>query len=58
MITRKIPWKGMDATQVIIAVSKKNTRLEVPGDADPVLKKIIKAVWRENPEKRCVDIGR
>jgi len=42
----------MDATQVIIAVAQKNTRLHVPPDADPVLKKIIKSVWEENPSKR------
>jgi len=42
----------MDATQVIIAVAQRNTRLHVPPDADPVLKKIIKSVWEENPSKR------
>lgn len=52
MLTRKIPWKGMDAAQVVIAVTKKNTRLEVPSDSDPILTQIIKAVWRENPDKR------
>lgn len=54
MVTRKIPWKGMDAAQIIIAVAKKNTRLEIPADADPILKNIIRAVWRVAPEKRYV----
>ena len=52
MVTRKIPWKGMDPAQIIIAVAEKNTRLEVPPETDPILKKIIKSVWRSAPDKR------
>lgn len=42
----------MDPAQVVIAVAQQNTRLHVPPDTDPVLKKIIKQVWEENPDKR------
>lgn len=52
MITRKTPWRGMDVSQIIIAVAKKNTRLEIPPDTDPILKSIISSVWRAVPEKR------
>jgi len=52
MITRKIPWKGMEPAQIVIAVAKRNTRLEIPPDADPILKSIITSVWRANPGKR------
>jgi len=54
MVTRRIPWKGMDVAQIIIAVAQKNTRLEVPPDTDPILKKIIQGVWRSAPDKRYI----
>lgn len=52
MITRRVPWTGMDPLQIVMAVTKKNTRLLVPATCDPVIKKIIKSVWQQNPEKR------
>ncbi|KAL6069929.1 Tyrosine-protein kinase receptor [Balamuthia mandrillaris] len=52
MITRKVPWRGLDAAQVIVRVSKENTRLKVPKDADPILAKIIRKCWKEKPEQR------
>ena len=53
MFTRKEPWKGMDPTAIVIAVVQKNTRLKVPSTTDPVVAKIIRSVWKENPDKRC-----
>jgi hypothetical protein len=55
MATRKIPWKGLDAPQVIIAVTQKNTRLNIPRDCDRVFRKIITSVWNSAPEKRYKD---
>lgn len=52
MVTRKLPWKGLEPAQVVIAVARKNTRLEIPPDTDPIIKNIITAVWRAAPEKR------
>ena len=52
MVTRKLPWKGLEPAQVVIAVARKNTRLEIPPDTDPIIKNIITSVWRAAPEKR------
>jgi len=52
MVARKQPWKGLQAAQLIIAVTKENTRLKIPSDCDPVIKAIILSVWKAKPEKR------
>eukprot|EP01087_Luapelamoeba_hula_P003159 TRINITY_DN1296_c2_g1_i1.p1 TRINITY_DN1296_c2_g1~~TRINITY_DN1296_c2_g1_i1.p1 ORF type:complete len:955 (-),score=151.91 TRINITY_DN1296_c2_g1_i1:65-2929(-) len=52
MVTRKAPWRGLEAPQVIIAVTQKNTRLQLPIDCDPIIARIIRAVWKTNPSKR------
>jgi len=52
MVTKRTPWEGLDPIQVVVAVTKKNTRLLIPPSCDPVLKKIIKSVWQEQPAKR------
>eukprot|EP01087_Luapelamoeba_hula_P023239 TRINITY_DN8505_c0_g2_i2.p1 TRINITY_DN8505_c0_g2~~TRINITY_DN8505_c0_g2_i2.p1 ORF type:complete len:618 (-),score=45.44 TRINITY_DN8505_c0_g2_i2:295-2148(-) len=52
LVTRKQPWAGLEPSQVILAVTQRNMRLQIPVDCDPVLKHIIKAVWRTNPAKR------
>jgi len=52
MVTKQIPWKGKDAAQIVLAVTKDNTRLKIPSYCDPVLKKVIKSTWEKNPEKR------
>jgi hypothetical protein len=52
MITRKVPWRGVDSSQIIIAVAQKNTRLKIPKGCDPILRKIMKGVWKENPKQR------
>src|SRR5690625_2092202 len=54
MVTRKLPWKGLEAPRIIIAVTKENTRLMVPNHCDPVLKKIVTSVWHRSPEKRFI----
>ncbi|KAL6078981.1 Ephrin type-A receptor 6 [Balamuthia mandrillaris] len=52
MVTRRMPWRGLQPAQVILAVSKNNTRLKIPNDCDPILRKIIKKCWKEKPEQR------
>ncbi|KAL6072594.1 mitogen-activated protein kinase kinase kinase 9, variant 2 [Balamuthia mandrillaris] len=52
LVTCNVPWRGLAGSQVILAVAKNNTRLKIPGDCDPILKKIIKSVWEDRPEKR------
>lgn len=52
MVTRKPPWRGLEAPQIVIAVTKENTRLLIPDNCDRVLKKIITSVWSRSPEKR------
>lgn len=52
MVTRKVPWRGVDSSQIIIAVAQKNTRLKIPKGCDPILRKIMKGVWKENPRQR------
>ncbi len=52
MVTRKVPWRGIDSSQIIIAVAQKNTRLKIPKGCDPILRKIMKGVWKENPRQR------
>lgn len=52
MVTRKHPWGGLQPMQVVIAVTKENTRLKIPADCDPILRNIIRACWKEKPERR------
>lgn len=52
MVTRKLPWRGVDPMKVMILVSQKNTRLKIPSTCDPILKKIMNSVWKENPQQR------
>jgi serine/threonine protein kinase len=52
MTTRRIPWSGLNAAQVMIAVTQQNTRLKIPANCDPVFRMIMKSVWQENPAKR------
>jgi len=42
MVTKSIPWTGLDPVQIIVAVTKQHTRLLIPSNCDPVLKKNYK----------------
>jgi hypothetical protein len=51
MVERKRPWAGMEAVQVVTAVTT-NTRLKIPKDCDPVFQRLMKMCWRQNPAHR------
>jgi len=55
MFAVKVPWKGLDAASIIIAVVKKNMRLKIPPTCDPVVTRIINSVWKQNPDKRLLE---
>jgi hypothetical protein len=51
MVERKRPWAGMEAVQIVTAVTT-NTRLKIPKDCDPVFQRLMKMCWRQNPAHR------
>jgi hypothetical protein len=51
MVERKRPWAGMEAVQIVTAVTS-NTRLKIPKDCDPVFQRLMKMCWRQNPAQR------
>ncbi len=52
MVTRSLPWKGIDPLEIAIAVSQNQMRLQIPDDCDPVLKSIMLSVWLDDPHQR------
>jgi len=52
MVTKLRPWGNMEPAAIVIAVSQKNTRLKIPNNCDPVVKKIIRSCWATRPSHR------
>jgi hypothetical protein len=52
MMTRKKPWAGMEAANIVASVTS-NMRPKIPRDCDPIFKQIIKHCWKHNPAQRC-----
>jgi serine/threonine protein kinase len=51
MVVRSKPWAGMEAANIVEAVTS-NTRPKIPRDCDPIFKKIIGKCWKQNPAQR------
>ncbi|GLT69082.1 hypothetical protein SLA2020_412610 [Shorea laevis] len=52
LATLRVPWEGMNRTQVIEAVCSDNRRLDIPKDVDSLVAKIIQKCWQNDPEAR------
>ncbi|MQM08740.1 hypothetical protein Taro_041602 [Colocasia esculenta] len=52
LMTLQQPWNNLNPAQVVAAVGFKNRRLEVPGDMNPHVSRIIESCWANDPWKR------
>ena len=52
MLTKQVPFSGMEYPQVIFTVVLRNNRPDIPEDTPPKLKHLIEACWDQDPNKR------
>ncbi|KAI3877059.1 hypothetical protein MKW92_019610 [Papaver armeniacum] len=52
LVTLRSPWSGMNPMQVVGAVGFQNRRLEIPGNVEPTVAKIIHDCWQSDPKLR------
>ncbi|GMH76810.1 hypothetical protein TL16_g07205 [Triparma laevis f. inornata] len=48
----KIPWEGLDLSQIVGKVAYEGKRLEVTGEMDGDLKRLMNTCWNKVPEER------
>ena len=54
MVTRKIPFEGMNGVQVSVAVATRDLRPTIPPDTPQDVAKIMKECWSTDPNDRPV----
>lgn len=52
LITKEIPFDGLETAQVIYLVVIQNTRPQIPENTPPNLAKLIECCWSQNPKER------
>lgn len=52
MLTESVPFKGLNAIQVAIKITKENERPEIPPNTPKSLRSLIKKCWDRDPNKR------
>ncbi|XP_027362973.1 serine/threonine-protein kinase EDR1 isoform X2 [Abrus precatorius] len=52
LATLRLPWSGMNPMQVVGAVGFQSRRLDIPTEVDPIVARIIRECWLQDPNLR------
>jgi len=52
ILTRQVPYQGLNAVEAAIQVATQGLRLPIPEDSPPLLAELMRMCWRENADER------
>eukprot|EP00741_Cyanophora_paradoxa_P023728 tig00021616_g22919.t1 len=52
LITRKLPYEGLDGMQAALGVLHRGLRPDIPPSTSPVLAKLMRSCWAQDPRER------